>query len=143
MKLGLKQMLCCRHLPVLMLLSSAPQWCSRSVEWAEPADSTPGGKVSACSAPGDGGLGWACAGVKAMEVTAKLHSLSGLTASNKDVTEKKRKRSFPNFSSPIDQISLRRQKTNGKPRNVLAGRRKQPSVPLDQIGKSSLPKRRG
>ncbi|NXR34655.1 OSTN protein, partial [Zosterops hypoxanthus] len=76
-------------------------------------------------------------------LAAKLFILDDLVSLENEVTETKKKRSFPGFGSPIDRISSSSVDTKGKQRKVLELPKRRFGVPLDRIGVSHLGNARG
>ncbi|XP_036244744.1 osteocrin isoform X2 [Molothrus ater] len=72
------------------------------------------------------------------EKSAKLFLLDDLVSLENEVTETKKKRSFPGFGSPIDRISSSSLDAKGKQRKVLELPKRRFGVPLDRIGVSHL-----
>ncbi|OWK62208.1 Osteocrin [Lonchura striata] len=76
-------------------------------------------------------------------LAAKLFLLDDLVSLENEVTETKKKRSFPGFGSPIDRISSSSVDAKGKQRKVLELPKRRFGVPLDRIGVSHLDNTRG
>ncbi|TRZ18039.1 hypothetical protein HGM15179_009042 [Zosterops borbonicus] len=76
-------------------------------------------------------------------LAAKLFLLDDLVSLENEVTETKKKRSFPGFGSPIDRISSSSVDTKGKQRKVLELPKRRFGVPLDRIGVNHLGNTRG
>ncbi|NWI35925.1 OSTN protein, partial [Picathartes gymnocephalus] len=79
----------------------------------------------------------------ATNLAAKLFLLDDLMSLENEVTETKKKRSFPGFGSPIDRISSSSVDAKGKQRKVLELSKRRFGVPLDRIGVSHLSNSRG
>ncbi|NXU66288.1 OSTN protein, partial [Horornis vulcanius] len=79
----------------------------------------------------------------ATNLAAKLFLLDDLVSLENEVTETKKKRSFPGFGSPIDRISSSSVDAKGKQRKVLELPKRRFGVPLDRIGVSPLGNTRG
>ncbi|NWS55881.1 OSTN protein, partial [Chunga burmeisteri] len=79
----------------------------------------------------------------ATNMTAKLFLLDELVSLENDVTETKKKRSFPGFGSPIDRISSTSVDTKGKQRKAVELPKRRFGVPLDRIGVSRLGNTKG
>ncbi|NXR60692.1 OSTN protein, partial [Rhadina sibilatrix] len=79
----------------------------------------------------------------ATNLAAKLFLLDDLVSLENEVTETKKKRSFPGFGSPIDRISSSSVDARGKQRKVLELPKRRFGVPLDRIGVSHLSNTRG
>ncbi|NXH38004.1 OSTN protein, partial [Dicaeum eximium] len=79
----------------------------------------------------------------ATNLAAKLFLLDDLVSLENEVTETKKKRSFPGFGSPLDRISSSSVDTKGKQRKVLELPKRRFGVPLDRIGVSHLSNTRG
>ncbi|NXG10313.1 OSTN protein, partial [Sakesphorus luctuosus] len=69
--------------------------------------------------------------------------LLDLVCLENEVTETKRKRSFPGFGSPIDRISSTSVDAKSKQRKVLELPKRRFGVPLDRIGVSHLSNTKG
>ncbi|NWR43928.1 OSTN protein, partial [Regulus satrapa] len=76
-------------------------------------------------------------------LAAKLFLLDDLVSLENEVTEIKKKRSFPGFGSPINRISSSSVAARGKQRKVLELPKRRFGVPLDRIGVSQLGNTRG
>ncbi|NXP60968.1 OSTN protein, partial [Chloropsis cyanopogon] len=76
-------------------------------------------------------------------LAAKLLLLDDLVSLENEVTETKKKRSFPGFGSPIDRISSSSVDAKGKQRKVLELPKRRFGVPLDRIGVNHLGNTRG
>ncbi|XP_071608397.1 osteocrin isoform X1 [Heliangelus exortis] len=74
----------------------------------------------------------------ATNLAAKLFLLDDLVSMENEVTETKKKRSFPGFGSPIDRISSTAVDAKGKQRKVVELPKRRFGVPLDRIGVSRL-----
>ncbi|NXQ76094.1 OSTN protein, partial [Quiscalus mexicanus] len=74
----------------------------------------------------------------ATNLAAKLFLLDDLVSLENEVTETKKKRSFPGFGSPIDRISSSSLDAKGKQRKVLELPKRRFGVPLDRIGVNHL-----
>ncbi|NWZ78556.1 OSTN protein, partial [Poecile atricapillus] len=79
----------------------------------------------------------------ATNLAAKLFLLDDLVSLENEVTETKKKRSFPGFGSPIDRISSTSVDARGKQRKVLELPKRRFGVPLDRIGVNHLGNTRG
>ncbi|XP_074403314.1 osteocrin isoform X2 [Zonotrichia albicollis] len=79
----------------------------------------------------------------ATNLAAKLFLLDDLVSLENEVTETKKKRSFPGFGSPIDRISSSSVDAKGKQRKALELPKRRFGVPLDRIGVSQLGDTRG
>uniref|UniRef100_H0ZG54 Osteocrin n=1 Tax=Taeniopygia guttata TaxID=59729 RepID=H0ZG54_TAEGU len=79
----------------------------------------------------------------ATNLAAKLFLLDDLVSLENEVTETKKKRSFPGFGSPIDRISSSSVDAKGKQRKVFELPKRRFGVPLDRIGVSHLDNTRG
>ncbi|NXO76034.1 OSTN protein, partial [Sitta europaea] len=79
----------------------------------------------------------------ATNLAAKLFLLDDLVSLENEVTETKKKRSFPGFGSPIDRISSSSVDAKGKQRKVLELPKRRFGVPLDRIGVNHLGNTRG
>ncbi|XP_064008745.1 osteocrin [Pogoniulus pusillus] len=79
----------------------------------------------------------------ATNLTAKLFLLDELVSLENEVTETKRKRSFPGFGSPIDRISSTTVEAKGNQRKVVELPKRRFGVPLDRIGVSRLGNTKG
>ncbi|NXR44638.1 OSTN protein, partial [Hippolais icterina] len=79
----------------------------------------------------------------ASSLAAKLFLLDDLVSLENEVTETKKKRSFPGFGSPIDRISSSSVDAKGKQRKVLELPKRRFGVPLDRIGVRHLGNTRG
>ncbi|NXF93536.1 OSTN protein, partial [Eubucco bourcierii] len=79
----------------------------------------------------------------ATNLAAKVFLLDELVSLENEVTETKRKRSFPGFGSPIDRISSTTVEAKGKQRKVVELPKRRFGVPLDRIGVSSLGNTKG
>ncbi|XP_023273262.1 osteocrin [Seriola lalandi dorsalis] len=81
------------------------------------------------------------------ELTAKLLRLDDLVRMENDVMEPKRKRSFPGNNAPLDRLSTSsmetKQAANKQSKAVELPRRRVNPPPIDRIGMSRLPNRRG
>ncbi|NXI43598.1 OSTN protein, partial [Galbula dea] len=73
----------------------------------------------------------------------KLFLLDELVSLENEVTETKKKRSFPGFGSPIDRISSTSMNSKGKQRKVVELPKRRFGVPLDRIGVSHLGNTKG
>ncbi|NWR84879.1 OSTN protein, partial [Furnarius figulus] len=69
--------------------------------------------------------------------------LDDLVSLENEVTETKKKRSFPGFGSPIDRISSTSVDAKSKQRKVLELPKRRFGVPLDRIGVSHLGNTKG
>nr|XP_038039780.1 osteocrin isoform X1 [Anas platyrhynchos] len=79
----------------------------------------------------------------ASNLAAKLFLLDELVSLENEVTETKKKRSFPGFGSPIDRISATSVDTKGKQRKVVELPKRRFGIPLDRIGVSRLGNTKG
>ncbi|NXF68802.1 OSTN protein, partial [Ciccaba nigrolineata] len=79
----------------------------------------------------------------ATNLAAKLFLLDELVSLENEVTETKKKRSFPGFGSPIDRISSTSMDGRGKQRKVVELPKRRFGVPLDRIGVSRLGNTKG
>ncbi|NXQ29268.1 OSTN protein, partial [Alaudala cheleensis] len=79
----------------------------------------------------------------ATSLAAKLFLLDDLVSLENEVTETKRKRSFPGFGSPIDRISSSSVDAKVKQRKAFELPKRRFGVPLDRIGVSHLSNTRG
>ncbi|NXR06606.1 OSTN protein, partial [Semnornis frantzii] len=79
----------------------------------------------------------------ATSLAAKVFLLDELVPLENEVTETKRKRSFPGFGSPIDRISSTTVEAKGKQRKVVELPKRRFGVPLDRIGVGSLGNTKG
>uniref|UniRef100_A0A8C8EA20 Osteocrin n=3 Tax=Strigidae TaxID=30459 RepID=A0A8C8EA20_9STRI len=79
----------------------------------------------------------------ATNLAAKLFLLDELVSLENEVTETKKKRSFPGFGSPIDRISSTSVDGRGKQRKVVELPKRRFGVPLDRIGVSRLGNTKG
>ncbi|XP_062438684.1 osteocrin [Rhea pennata] len=79
----------------------------------------------------------------ATNLSAKLFLLDELMSLENEVTETKRKRSFPGFGSPIDRISSSSMDTKSKQRKVVELPKRRFGIPLDRIGVSRLSNMKG
>uniref|UniRef100_A0A3B4WFL2 Osteocrin n=1 Tax=Seriola lalandi dorsalis TaxID=1841481 RepID=A0A3B4WFL2_SERLL len=81
------------------------------------------------------------------DLTAKLLRLDDLVRMENDVMEPKRKRSFPGNNAPLDRLSTSsmetKQAANKQSKAVELPRRRVNPPPIDRIGMSRLPNRRG
>ncbi|KAM9378870.1 osteocrin [Phaethornis superciliosus] len=80
---------------------------------------------------------------KATNLAAKLFLLDDLVSMENEVTETKKKRSFPGFGSPIDRISSTSVDAKGNQRKVVELSKRRFGVPLDRIGMSRLSNTKG
>uniref|UniRef100_A0A8C6ZC25 Osteocrin n=1 Tax=Nothoprocta perdicaria TaxID=30464 RepID=A0A8C6ZC25_NOTPE len=78
-----------------------------------------------------------------IDLSAKLFLLDELVSLENEVTETKKKRSFPGFGSPIDRISSSSVDTKGKQRKVVELPKRRFGIPLDRIGVSRLSNTKG
>ncbi|NXI93153.1 OSTN protein, partial [Psophia crepitans] len=76
-------------------------------------------------------------------LAAKLFLLDELVSLENEVSETKKKRSFPGFGSPIDRISSTSVDAKGKQRKVVELPKRRFGVPLDRIGVSRLGNTKG
>ncbi|NXU23422.1 OSTN protein, partial [Thalassarche chlororhynchos] len=79
----------------------------------------------------------------ATNLAAKLFLLDELVSVENEVSETKKKRSFPGFGSPIDRISSTSVDAKGKQRKVVELPKRRFGVPLDRIGVSRLGNTKG
>ncbi|KFO90350.1 Osteocrin, partial [Buceros rhinoceros silvestris] len=79
----------------------------------------------------------------ATNLAAKLLLLDELVSLENEVTETKKKRSFPGFVSPIDRISSSSVDAKGKQRKVVELPKRRFGVPLDRIGVNRLGNTKG
>ncbi|NWU82809.1 OSTN protein, partial [Onychorhynchus coronatus] len=79
----------------------------------------------------------------ATNLADKLFLLDDLVSLENEVTETKKKRSFPGFGSPIDRISSTSVDAKSKQRKVLELPKRRFGVPLDRIGVSRLGNTKG
>uniref|UniRef100_A0A669Q3G4 Coiled-coil domain containing 50 n=1 Tax=Phasianus colchicus TaxID=9054 RepID=A0A669Q3G4_PHACC len=79
----------------------------------------------------------------ASSLEAKMLLLDELVSLENEVTETKKKRSFPGFGSPIDRISVTSVDAKGKQRKVVELPKRRFGVPLDRIGVSRLGNTKG
>ncbi|NXX39100.1 OSTN protein, partial [Tricholaema leucomelas] len=79
----------------------------------------------------------------ATDLAARLFLLDELVSLENEVTETKRKRSFPGFGSPIDRISSTTVEAKGNQRKVVELPKRRFGVPLDRIGVSRLGNTKG
>ncbi|KFP00493.1 Osteocrin, partial [Calypte anna] len=79
----------------------------------------------------------------ATNLGAKLFLLDDLVSMENEVSETKKKRSFPGFGSPIDRISSTAVDAKGKQRKVVELPKRRFGVPLDRIGVSRLSNTKG
>ncbi|NXW39664.1 OSTN protein, partial [Nyctiprogne leucopyga] len=77
------------------------------------------------------------------DLSAKLFLLDELVSLENEVTETKKKRSFPGFGSPIDRISSASVDAKGKQRKVVELPKRRFGVPLDRIGVGHLGNTKG
>ncbi|XP_066049941.1 osteocrin isoform X1 [Chamaea fasciata] len=124
------------HLAVVIALLG---WNPSSVLLAEAAPEP----LEPSSALGVGDHPLASEEQSATNLAAKLFLLDDLVSLENEVTETKKKRSFPGFGSPIDRISSSSVDTKGKQRKVLELPKRRFGVPLDRIGVSHLGNTRG
>ncbi|NXM36555.1 OSTN protein, partial [Oxyruncus cristatus] len=73
----------------------------------------------------------------------KLFLLDDVVSLENEVTETKKKRSFPGFGAPIDRISSTSVDAKSKQRKVLELPKRRFGVPLDRIGVSRLGNNKG
>ncbi|XP_077203917.1 osteocrin isoform X2 [Paroedura picta] len=79
----------------------------------------------------------------AADLAAKLLLLDELVSLENDVTETKKKRSFPGFGSPLDRLSAASLDLKAKQRKVEEAAKRRLGIPLDRIGVSRLSHSRG
>ncbi|XP_054884100.1 osteocrin [Poeciliopsis prolifica] len=82
-----------------------------------------------------------------LELSAKLLRTDDLMVMENDVTEPKRKRSFPGNNTPLDRLSMSSMETRQgkkKQRKVAESpRRRSNPPPIDRVGRSRIPMTRG
>ncbi|XP_043975739.1 osteocrin isoform X1 [Gambusia affinis] len=82
-----------------------------------------------------------------LELSAKLLRTDDLMMMENDVTEPKRKRSFPGNNAPLDRLSVSSMETRqGKKKQskaVESPRRRSNLPPIDRVGMRRLPTTRG
>ncbi|NWR99816.1 osteocrin [Motacilla alba alba] len=118
----------------LALVIALLWWNSSSVLLAQAAPEP----LEPSAALGVGDHPTASEGKSATNLAAKLFLLDDLVSLENEVTETKKKRSFPGFGSPIDRISSSSVDAKGKQRKVLELPKRRFGVPLDRIGVSHL-----
>ncbi|NWS96794.1 OSTN protein, partial [Mionectes macconnelli] len=79
----------------------------------------------------------------ATNLADRLFLLDDLVSLENEVTETKKKRSFPGFGSPIDRISSTSADAKSKQRKVVELPKRRFGVPLDRIGVSHLSNTKG
>ncbi|NXJ94293.1 OSTN protein, partial [Corythaixoides concolor] len=121
----------------LALVIALLQWHSSSVLLAEPAPEP----LEPSPALGMGAHPITSEEKSATNLAAKL--LDELVSLENEVTETKKKRSFPGFGSPIDRISSTSADARGKQRKVVELPKRRFGVPLDRIGVSRLGNTKG
>ncbi|XP_047248428.1 osteocrin [Girardinichthys multiradiatus] len=81
------------------------------------------------------------------ELTAKFLRTDDLKMMENDVTEPKRKKSFPGNNAPLDRLSMSSMETRpGRKKQskvVESPRRRENPPPIDRVGMSRLPTTRG
>ncbi|NXU52552.1 OSTN protein, partial [Turnix velox] len=95
------------------------------------------------AAPGMGAHPTASEGRSPTNLATKLFLLDELVSLENEVTETKRKRSFPGFGSPIDRISSTSVDAKSKQRKAVELPKRRFGVPLDRIGVSRLGNTKG
>ncbi|NXA31223.1 OSTN protein, partial [Eudromia elegans] len=115
------------------------QWQSSSVLLAEAAPES----LEPSNVTGMGTQPAASEEKLAIDLSAKLFLLDELVSLENEVTETKKKRSFPGFGSPIDRISSSSVDTKGKQRKVVELPKRRFGIPLDRIGVSRLSNTKG
>ncbi|KAM6198982.1 osteocrin isoform 2-T5 [Sarcoramphus papa] len=123
----------------LALVITLLQWHSSSVLLAEAAPES----LEPSAALGMGAHPIASDEKSATNLAAKLFLLDELVSLENEVTETKKKRSFPGFGSPIDRISSTSVDAKGKQRKVVELPKRRFGVPLDRIGVSRLSNTKG
>nr|XP_056705860.1 osteocrin [Euleptes europaea] len=79
----------------------------------------------------------------AADLATKLLLLDELVSIENDVTETKKKRSFPGFGSPLDRLSTGSLDLKAKQRKVVEVPKRRFGIPLDRIGMNRLSNSRG
>ncbi|KAL8188318.1 UNVERIFIED_CONTAM: hypothetical protein K2H54_065458 [Gekko kuhli] len=79
----------------------------------------------------------------ATDLATKLLLLDELVSLENDVTETKKKRSFPGFGSPLDRLSTASLDLKAKQRKVAEVPKRRFGIPLDRIGMNRLSNSRG
>ncbi|XP_060096925.1 osteocrin [Heteronotia binoei] len=79
----------------------------------------------------------------AADLATKLLLLDELVSLENDVTETKKKRSFPGFGSPLDRLSTASLDLKAKQRKVAEVPKRRFGIPLDRIGMNRLSNSRG
>ncbi|XP_069648501.1 osteocrin isoform X2 [Haliaeetus albicilla] len=123
----------------LALVITLLQWHSSSVLLAEAAPEP----LEPSAALGMGAHPIASEEKSPTNLAAKLFLLDELVSLENEVTETKKKRSFPGFGSPIDRISSTSVDAKGKQRKVVELPKRRFGVPLDRIGVSRLGNTKG
>nr|XP_021136284.1 osteocrin isoform X4 [Columba livia] len=123
----------------LALVITLLQWHSSSVRLAEAALEP----LEPSAALGMGTHPTASEEKSATNLAAKLFLLDDLVSLENEVTETKKKRSFPGFGSPIDRISSSSMDAKSKKRKVVELPKRRFGVPLDRIGVSRLGNTKG
>ncbi|OPJ85624.1 osteocrin [Patagioenas fasciata monilis] len=123
----------------LALVITLLQWHSSSVLLAEAAPEP----LEPSAALGMGAHPTASEEKSATNLAAKLFLLDELVSLENEVTETKKKRSFPGFGSPIDRISSSSVDAKSKKRKVVELPKRRFGVPLDRIGGSRLGNTKG
>ncbi|NXK37265.1 OSTN protein, partial [Piprites chloris] len=123
----------------LALVIALLWWHSSSVLLAEAAPEP----LEPSAALGMGVLPIASEEKSETSLAGKLFLLDDLVSLENEVTETKKKRSFPGFGSPIDRISSTSVDAKSKQRKVLELPKRRFGVPLDRIGVSRLGNTKG
>ncbi|XP_010135443.1 PREDICTED: osteocrin [Buceros rhinoceros silvestris] len=123
----------------LALMITLLQWHSISLLLAEAAPEP----LEPFAALGMGAHPIAREEKSATNLAAKLLLLDELVSLENEVTETKKKRSFPGFVSPIDRISSSSVDAKGKQRKVVELPKRRFGVPLDRIGVNRLGNTKG
>ncbi|XP_013814789.1 osteocrin isoform X2 [Apteryx mantelli] len=123
----------------LALVITLLQWQSSSMLLAEAAPES----LESSNALGVGAHPTTSEEKSATDLSAKLFLLDELVSLENEVTETKKKRSFPGFGSPIDRISSSSMDTKGKQRKVVELPKRRFGIPLDRIGVSHLSNTKG
>ncbi|XP_032553794.1 osteocrin isoform X1 [Chiroxiphia lanceolata] len=123
----------------LALVIALLWWHSSSVLLAEAAPEP----LEPSAALGMGAPPIASEEKSATNLADKLFLLDDLVSPENEVTETKKKRSFPGFGSPIDRISSTSVDAKSKQRKVLELPKRRFGVPLDRIGVNRLGNTKG
>uniref|UniRef100_A0A8B9FII7 Osteocrin n=1 Tax=Amazona collaria TaxID=241587 RepID=A0A8B9FII7_9PSIT len=123
----------------LALVITLLQWHSTSVLLVAAASEP----LEPSAALSIGAHPFASEGNSATNLAAKLFVLDELVSLENEVTETKKKRSFPGFGSPIDRISSTSVDVKGKQRKMVELPKRRFGVPLDRIGVSHLGNTKG